>query len=93
MEAAIHSPKAFPTMNSGARIMTHIHLSFGSAAFSHPSPPWSFRGMVRCCTVHVQRKTVARQLRRMVNVERMLGPVTKVDPSGGTVHSVWKVLL
>lgn len=47
--------------------------------------------MLRCCTVHVQRKMVSSDVQRMVSVERTLGLETQLMPSGGRVQLVVKM--
>lgn len=47
--------------------------------------------MLRCCTVHVQRKMMSSDVQRMVSVERTFGLETKLTPSGGRVQLVVKM--
>lgn len=47
-------------------------------------------GRERCCTVHVHKKMVRRELHKIFSGERTLGPVTKLDPSGGRAQLMAK---
>lgn len=86
--AATQSEQDLPTMNSGAMITTIIHFTLRQTVAKRNALGG---GMLRCCTVHVQKKMVSSDVQRMVSVERTSGLEIQWMPLGGRVLLVVKM--